>query len=206
MHVEGIVLSSIPFQERSRIITLFTTEGMLKCLVKRGVRLDRIALATPLTRGHYLLRARKSMLYELIDGTSLDAYLELRSSLARLHQAAYMGRALLHTQWPDKPVPLLYALFQQFLQVLVSDHREQTSWHIYFLIKLLKHEGLLPSHPSGWNQEECGVLMNIAQQRLIQHFPPLSPELTQKVEALFDETFEGSDYGSKMTRPSAMSK
>ena len=60
--MEGIVLHSLPFAERDRIITLMTPQGVIKLFVKGRKKLDlqRLALTSPFTRGDYLYQLRKS--------------------------------------------------------------------------------------------------------------------------------------------------
>lgn len=202
MDVEGIVLKVLPYGERDRIITLFSEQGLIRCFVKNPKTLQPtlLALTTPFTQAQYLLTARKTMLYQFVDGSVIEQHLGLRQSLEQLHTAVAMARALIHTQWPDKPTPSLYALFVKFLKKI---NENNCPLLVPFLIKLLKHEGVLHTEQQeGWSLQEHQLLIHLAHMRSLEYIPHLSEDFIRKTEDLFDGLLR--PHYSKTTTPSAM--
>lgn len=184
--MEGIVLRAIPFKERDKIITLITPAGMLKLYVKGKRKLDLThqALTSTFTRGEYLYNVRKSELYRFVDGSVIDQYLPLRNCLDKLMCATKMVDALLKTQWPNNPSPELYQLFACFLKKTCETPHLFTP----FLIKLLKHEGVL--QPEGLASIDAKQLHLIANTRSMQELENLlyEPSFSKKIEALFEKS------------------
>jgi hypothetical protein len=140
------------------------------------------------------------MLYQFVDGSILEQHLGIRNSLEQLQTATAMVKTLLNSQWPDKPAPALYALFAKFLQKI---NEADYPLLIPFLIKVLKHEGVLQTEQAeGWSMVEHQLLVQIANMRSLDAIPKTSENFVKKIESLFDKVF-GSPY-SKVTLPSAM--
>ncbi len=135
---EGVVLQSLPFKERDLIVTLFSSEG----LVKLFVRGKRSALMTPLTRGEFHFSLGRSDLNQFKEGSILAQHLSLRERIESLESACHMAEALLRTQLPGKSAPDLYALFVHLLGS-ISKASEPKDVVLLFRLKLLMHEGSL---------------------------------------------------------------
>ncbi len=136
---EGIVLICTPFQERHVIATLFTADlGLARFFVGGGH-----SQLSALSRVECLYRDRGgSTLLQLKEWTLLDPYLILREELGTLERASFLGQKLLQSQLPLKPAPALYNLLLLYLAyapLAINSATFTTS----FLIKLLKHDGLL---------------------------------------------------------------
>ena len=143
--LEGVVLRSIPYKERDRILTLFTRESGVISLYVAGVsskNTNKATLTSPLTRGEFLFKKGRGDLYRFIDGTILDLHLPLRKSYAHLDVAGKLLKALLNTQLPGKEAFPLYQLLLAFLNFLPKA-KDPMTLYIAFQIKLLKYEGLL---------------------------------------------------------------
>lgn len=179
INVEGIVLRSTFYAEVDRIITLLTPAGICKLFVKGRRRPDlRLqALTTPFTRGEYLFEVRKSDLYRFVDGTVHEQHLALRDCLEKLNTAQKMVDALLKSQWPNNPSKELYHLFAFFLKKTC----ETPHLLPFFLIKLLKHEGLL--------ETENRIIQLIAQTRSFKELESVKIDevLVNEVDALFEQ-------------------
>lgn len=143
---KGIVLRAIPFKERDRILTLFTeTSGMVSLIVNGlGKKNHSLGLVTPLTEGEFLYLKGNSTLYRFQDGTIVNEHLTLRTEWKYLETAGEMTRLLVQTQFPEKPAPTLYRLFSAYLKQIPHFHH-QTTLLASFILKLLQHEGMLPS-------------------------------------------------------------
>ncbi len=199
---EGIVLSALPFKEHDKILTLFTESGLIKLFVKgsRKLNLQKNALCTPFTRGTYIYLPRPNSLHRFTDGTILDQHLFLRDSLDRLQTAEKMAQAVISTQWQNKPSPQLYHLFSLFL--------EKSKPHLLsaFLLKLMKHEGILElgrveptkryqgelsNHPDAisFNETEEKHLQHLAGARNFEQLEVPTPDrFAQKITSLFEQS------------------
>lgn len=146
---EAIVLRSIEFKERQRIITLLTRESGVLSLIVNGIHQKKgslINLTTPLCRGEFHYRKGKSDLHRFLDGSIADMHLPLRQSYDHLEAASLYLQAIHTSQLPGKPAPILYALCASYLKQLKEfDHPKTLAGSFY--LKILKHEGLIALHP-----------------------------------------------------------
>lgn len=145
---EGIVLKSQDYQERHRIITLFSEVGLLSLIVKNISRKNArmLALTTVFTHAEYHVKRGRGELYAFADATLLDEHLSLRTSLAHIHAAASLTQAILSSQLPGKSSPALFHLYKSYLKQ-VPTFTDPATLLASFQIKLLKHEGLLHLTP-----------------------------------------------------------
>jgi DNA repair protein RecO (recombination protein O) len=142
---EGIVLNAILYKEYDRIITLFSSQlGLIKLFMKGTKKSHSLhsVLAAPFTIGEYYFSQGRGDLNRFQDGTLKTQNLRLRDSFECLQTASFMSDALLKSQWPGKPAPQLYYLFQNFLDKLPRIDQPRHLLPSFFL-KLLRHEGLL---------------------------------------------------------------
>lgn len=141
---EGIVLQATNYREYDKILTIFTPHnGLLKLFVKatKKTKLNLHPYSVPLAKGEFLYSEGKA-LCKLHEGSLLNSHHELRNSLECLETAAKMISALLKSQIGDKSSPKLYLLFSFYLENLQNSKYPETVY-ISFLLKLLKHEGIL---------------------------------------------------------------
>ncbi|NGX53295.1 MAG: DNA repair protein RecO [Chlamydiae bacterium] len=211
--VEGIVLHAVPFKEYDKILTLFTpTTGLLKLFFKSSRRFSFVqnALTTPLTVGEYLYSQGRKDLHRFRDGTILHQNLALRNNLETLQTAEKLAHAIYQSQWPGKAAPQLYLLLRTFLEKIPESPHPDTL-HTAFLLKILKHEGILQHSPSQeeayryggecfssnaapagahlFTREEEREFTFLTHSRSFQELSSyeLSEELKTKIETLFDQ-------------------
>ncbi len=197
---EAIVLNSLEFKERSRIITLFTkTSGVISLIVKTISSKKRplFNLTTPLCRGEFLYRLGKNTLHKFLDGTIIDMHLPLRKSYDHLEAAGYLIQAIKKSQLPEKPAPKLYNLCSSYLKHL-PEFKEPKILAASFYLKILKHEGLIALAPKGQscNKEnfsnftppEWNELLVLSEARTFADLQTvdLSSPLFTKIEQLFE--------------------
>ena len=78
---EALVLRSMEYKERQRIITLFTPQGLMSVIIK-GISLKKphlLSLTSPLCLGEFHFSQGKSDLFYFRDGTVIDEHLHLRN-------------------------------------------------------------------------------------------------------------------------------
>ena len=138
MHTDhGLVLRSFDYKEKSRIFTLFSRKEGIISLISRKALAN---LTTPLCYGEFLYYKGRGDLYSLKEGRILDMHLPLRASYDLLQVATKMLQSILDSQLPGKPTPELFDLLLAYLKQLP---RNPDALYASFLLKLLKHEGLL---------------------------------------------------------------
>lgn len=148
--MEGIVLRSIPFEECSRIITLFTPAMgvcgvMMKEVGKKNLAL--LNITSVLSISEFQLSGGRSELYRLKDAALIDDFQAIRNDLAKLSAAGKMLKAVLKTQLPSNPSPTLYFLLRHYLEKMKSTTNPD-NLYLSFYLKLLGHEGLFPAEQS----------------------------------------------------------
>ena len=145
IRAEGVVLHAFPFKDYDQIITIFTKEmGLVKLFVKggRSRRKSLHASLEPLTCAEFVFRIGKGDLYSCKEITPIDLHLPLRQSLTALQQGCALLMAVQRSQMPGKASPMLYALLRKYLNRM-SFMRQPEVLVSSFLLKLLRHEGLM---------------------------------------------------------------
>ncbi|MDR2539564.1 MAG: DNA repair protein RecO [Chlamydiales bacterium] len=146
---EGIVLRSLPYQDKNRIVTIFThCYGVLQFIMKgiSAKRMDKLALSSLLCQGEYLFYRGKSNLMHFVDGSVLNEHLQLRTKMQHIQAAANLVQIILTSQLPHKPAPKVYQFFYKCLRA-IPYFEDTTILTNSFCIKLLKQEGLLALQP-----------------------------------------------------------
>jgi DNA repair protein RecO (recombination protein O) len=192
---EGIVLRSLDYKERERIITVLTKEmGIISLIAKRMTqgRSHLVALTTPFTHAEFLFRKGRSELMPLIDGTLLSEHRELRSSYASLQSAGQLLQMILLSQFPGKPAPALYALLLAYLGHLPTS-KNRAGLASSFFLKLLKHEGLFPIENPGFSPTEwetVQILVATTSFAKLRELPVAEP-LCAKIQKFCERVIKG---------------
>ena len=218
--IEGLVLRSIDYKDNARIITLFTlTHGLISLIVKKisPKKTELLILTSPLTHAKYHVISSRSDLYRFHDGALINAHLDLRKKLAHITSAATFAKALLRSQLPEKPAPMLYQMTLTYLQRLPS-FDDPTALCASFYLKLLKHDGHLslntqctvctnppihlhlgepycsthvPFHTHPLTSSEWAIMQKLTEARSFSILAKLqvSKELYQKIQSMFKDQF-----------------
>lgn len=148
----GLILDTQESGEHHLTATLFSPEkGVVKVLGRyaRAKRSSLKGLLAPfhVVELHVLSSSRGFPL--ITSGTLVRSFSNLRESLSLLNAGCKLQKAILDSQFEGKPSPLLYGLLLKYLEALPSSPPENMVSS--FLLKLLRHEGLLRLEPF------CGV-------------------------------------------------
>lgn len=139
---DGIVLRCTPLRDVSWVGAAYTEELGLVSFVTPKSKAAR-ATVQPYARLELVLRqAKNSELFHLVDYSPIDAYLPVREELSRMRAAALCAGALLKSQMSGKPSPHLFMVFCRHME-RIAKSQEPGRISAQFLIKLLKHDGLL---------------------------------------------------------------
>lgn len=142
---DAIVLRTTPYGDYHQIATFYTQNyGLLKCAARfsRSPKNKLAPLLAPFNEleVYFLLRDRD--LETIQSAQLLNPNLPLRHSLESLASASVCTEALLKTQMQGKSSPLLFSLLKKYLE-LIPEAKSPEALSASFILKLLKHEGLL---------------------------------------------------------------
>lgn len=173
--VDGIVLRCTPLRDVSWVSAAYTKELGLISFVTPKSKAARAAIQ-PYARLELVVRPAKSGdLFRLVDYSSINAYLPMRENLSRMRSAALCASALLKSQMPGKPSEGLFiALCRHMEEIAKSEEPRRIG--AQFVIKLLKHDGLLEAPPVC---SECGRAIGPA---VFSHTGIICPNCSKQAE------------------------
>ena len=146
--LRAIVLRTLPFKDKQAILTLLSEEKGLFSMIVKGIAPSRpqlIACTSPLCEAEFIYRQGSSDLLLCKDVSLLDPHLGLRKKYRFIELGSQFCKIIVDTQLPGKPTQSLYALLSSFLKQI--PHFPEALHHLKgaFLLKVLKHEGMLSS-------------------------------------------------------------
>jgi DNA repair protein RecO (recombination protein O) len=187
---EGIVLHSLDFRDRQRIIKIFTPHFGLITLIVKGISKKNyhlVSLTTPLTRGEFLFTKGRGEIYLFMEGTCLDMHLPLRADLNSLNVAGKLVQIILSSQLPGKSTPQLYLLLAIYLARLAQFPEKEALLYSFYL-KTLRHEGLSPPS-SFFTPIEWEAIQSLSFASSFDEIKKilLQEGLKTKIERIFEE-------------------
>lgn len=197
--VSAVTLKSFPFKDRQYIITALSEElGVIGILIK-GVSLKqphKLCFCEPFCTAVWVLRRNRGNLFLFCEGSNADLRLPLRAASEYILTGSRMIKALLRSQLPEKPAPLLYKLFLSFLRNIPRVPCQNTLLACFYL-KLLQHEGIFPFFSEGAYPEEISPEERLLFQHLVsvKNFTQIGElrtrkESLEKLEALLFSEYE----------------
>lgn len=142
---EGIVLSSMPFKDYDRLVTLLSPDlGIIKFYVRGALRPKStfFGLLEPLTHALYVFKPKRGEFHTLIEGKLINPFLELRDDFDKLQCALDWLRLILKTQSADHPSHESFLLLKRYLNQLKYFDQVDLLKGSYYLKQLLI-EGVL---------------------------------------------------------------
>ncbi len=140
----AIILRSIPFKDHQKIVTAFSKDlGMISMIIKglSSKKLFKRPFCESFCEVELVLTKRQGDLFTFHEGSITNLHLPLRDHLHCLYTASSMVKAILESQLPEKPAPLLYALFSTCLHQIPTFLCQNTLLACFY-VKILKHEGI----------------------------------------------------------------
>lgn len=165
-NLTGLVLKKTDYKASSRLVTLFTKEEGVLLFGIRGIsrkNMKLLALSSPLTIGHFQIRSIKGT-FSFADGTPTHHFDGIRNNLRALQLSCEVLRAILTSQPPHSSAPLIFDL-ALFCLTRIDRGEDPDKLLALFLIKLLKHEGLIA--PSSFRLEHSLFDFSTSEQSLI---------------------------------------
>jgi DNA repair protein RecO (recombination protein O) len=145
---QGIVLQTVPFRDHDVIASVFTAQhGLVKLFIRGNFKKSRQHHAlSPLVHGEFLFKQGRNELMSCQSTKITHSFLQLRNDWKTLQAACRIIKSVEESQLPGKPSHSLY----QVLFYYLSHLHEAEDVHCLtssFLLKLLKHEGVLHFPP-----------------------------------------------------------
>lgn len=147
--IRGVILQLQPYAERAWIASLWTEElgriGLYapEASLRSG---GGPAVLTPPNEVEALVDRRHTGLWRCREVRLASGHDLLRTDFDRLRAASTLLHAVIHSQMDEKPAPLLYHLFLDYLRRLESGAPPQLLTASFYL-KTLRHEGLWTDTP-----------------------------------------------------------
>ncbi|NGX56444.1 MAG: DNA repair protein RecO [Candidatus Anoxychlamydiales bacterium] len=151
----AITLKSIPFKDRSKIISLLTLDlGIISVIANVSSKKNSlIAFTTPFTISEVVIRRKRSELYTLKDVKVTNSNLHLRKSLLYLKVASKMIDAIFKSQFPKKNSKNIFLLLGKYLENVSIN---PDAIYLSFLLKILLNDSMISP------KEKCNNCKNIA--------------------------------------------
>ncbi|KPK32448.1 MAG: hypothetical protein AMS24_04195 [Chlamydiae bacterium SM23_39] len=140
---ESITLQSVPYQEKKRILSLLTKNGIISILVKNLSQKNTklLSFTNPFCLAEITYIKKKSDIHLLEDVNILDQHYFLRENLDFINTAFFLKKTLLEIQQFFKKYSLLYLFFKKYIKKIpIIDKNTLIS---SFLLKILYYEKLL---------------------------------------------------------------
>lgn len=148
--LHAIVLKAIPFKDRQSILTLLSEEEGITSMIVKGLSKKKpqlMACINPLSQVEFLYLQTRSNILLCKEASMIDAHLFLREKYSFLQMSIGLIQMVLDTQYPGKSSPSLYHLLSCYLKQIPSFASLLPTLEASFLLKLMKHEGVLLLQP-----------------------------------------------------------
>ena len=142
---QGIILRSIDFRDRQKILTIFSKENGVISMIVKDLSKNKSYLqahTSPLIEVEFSYEQKRSDLVKCVEIKTIDPHFSLREKYASLALALEITEVIYRSQLPGKPSPMLYRLLSSYLKQ-IAKFDSLLSVKASFYLKLLKHEGLL---------------------------------------------------------------
>jgi DNA repair protein RecO (recombination protein O) len=141
----AIVLQSIDYQEKSKIIKVFTKEeGVISLIAKKSVlkNCNFFSITSPFCKTEIIYQKKSNNIYLLKEANIMDEHLFIRDKLSLITSACSMARAVLDTQFFRKKAESIFLLFESYLKNITC-FSNPAILSTSFLLKILLYENLI---------------------------------------------------------------
>lgn len=144
IHTEAIVLTSFPYRDFDRIVTLFSPDrGIFKVIILGAQRPKsaNLIFTQPLTHLFLTYKPKKGELHLFKEGKHISSSIDTRNSYDALCSALKLVDYTIKSQPNESPNAKLYSLFKSYLQKITTFKNPDTL-ALSYLMKILVFEGL----------------------------------------------------------------
>jgi len=157
--IEGIVVSEYPFEESSKIIKVFTRDGIIDVIAKGAKKLKSpfFSVTSKLSYGLFNITYKENGLSKLVDADILNDYRNIKKDITRVSYATYITE-LITKVYKHENNSNIYDLYIQSLDKISNGYDPLVISDIVRL-KLLDYLGIKPIID---RCVECGNTTDIA--------------------------------------------
>lgn len=157
--IEGIVISEYPFEEASKIIKIFTKDGIIDVIAKGAKRLKSpfFSVTSKLSYGIFNISYKDNGLSKLLDADILNDYRNIKKDITRVSYATYITE-LITKVYGHENSSSIFDLYVQCLDKISEGYDASVIVNILRL-KLLDYLGIKPIID---RCAECGNTTDIA--------------------------------------------
>jgi len=143
--VKGVILKTMDYKERDKIIWLFTESLGKIAVICKGVRSQKSkyqSLIRPILYGEFLLFKGSGTMYSLNEGIAINSFSSLSSSLELLTYGSYfveLADIMTQDNEPDEPA---YKILVTALYLLETNVIDMELLTLAFEVKLIRNSGL----------------------------------------------------------------
>ena len=157
--IEGIVISEYPFEESSKIIKIFTKNGIIDVIAKgaKKIKSPFFSVTSKLNFGIFNITYKENSLSKLVDADILNDYRNIKKDITRVSYATYITE-LITKVYKHENSTNIYDLYLECLDK-IEEGFEPTLITDIVRLKLLDYLGIKPVIDKCI---QCGNTTNIA--------------------------------------------
>lgn len=142
--IEGIVISEYPFEESSKIINIFTKEGIINVIAKGAKKLKSpfFSVTSKLSYGVFNIIYKENGLSKLVDVDILNDYRNIKKDITRVSYATYITELIIKV-YKHESNCLIFDLYIQALDK-ISDGYDPLIITDILRLKMLDCLGIKP--------------------------------------------------------------
>jgi len=142
--IEGIVVSEYPFEESSKIIKVFTKDGVVSIIAKGAKRLKSpfFSVTSKLSYGIFNINYKENGLSKLVDADILNDYRNIKKDIVKTSYATYITELIIQV-YRHENSSNIFELYMQCLDKINSGYDSLIITNILRL-KLLDYLGIKP--------------------------------------------------------------
>ena len=90
--VEGFIISEIPYGDTSKIINIFTREGIIGCIAKgaKSLKSNLRVITTKFTYGKFLIKYNENKLSILTEASFINELINIKNDLLLISYLSYL--------------------------------------------------------------------------------------------------------------------
>lgn len=156
--IEGIIISEYPFEENSKIINIFTKEGIISVIAKGAKRLKSPFFGTTMrfTYGIFNIVYKEKGLSKLVDADTINDYRSIKKDISKTSYTIYMTELIIQV-YKHENNKNIYDLYLMSIKKIEEGYDALVIVDIIKL-KLLDYLGIRPVIDSC---VECGSTKDI---------------------------------------------
>lgn len=143
--VKGVILKTMDYKERDKIIWLFTESHGKIAVICKGVRSQKSkyqSLVRPILYGEFLLFKGGGTMYNLNEGMAINSFSSLSSNLELLTYGSYFVELTDIMTQDNEPDETAYKILVTALYLLETNAIDMEMLALAFEIKLIRNSGL----------------------------------------------------------------